>query len=174
MTNLHDFAGMLVFDKWTCNTNGRQTLFVQEPLRGGPAGRGRRRRGITTGPPYSTLMIDQGFCFQCRRMGFSRRAAARAVRAKSRLRRRHRDGIVRALARAPGKADDRARLEALDEITRQIPPAWYDDDYDALLRLLPNNSCGAVSRPGTDPGRQTIQSPAVSELDVTKPDVTHD
>jgi hypothetical protein len=21
--NLHDFAGMLVFDKWTCNTNGR-------------------------------------------------------------------------------------------------------------------------------------------------------
>jgi len=25
--NLHDFAGMLVFDKWTCNTNGRQTVF---------------------------------------------------------------------------------------------------------------------------------------------------
>jgi hypothetical protein len=28
--NLHDFAGMLVFDKWTCNTNGRQTLFMSE------------------------------------------------------------------------------------------------------------------------------------------------
>src|SRR5208282_2950642 len=28
--NLHDFAGMLVFDKWTCNTNGRQTLFFRE------------------------------------------------------------------------------------------------------------------------------------------------
>src|SRR5260370_18003141 len=28
--NLHDFAGMLVFDKWTCNTNGRQTLFFNE------------------------------------------------------------------------------------------------------------------------------------------------
>ncbi len=26
--NLHDFAGMLVFDKWTCNTNGRQTVGV--------------------------------------------------------------------------------------------------------------------------------------------------
>jgi hypothetical protein len=24
---------------------------------------------------------------------------------------------------------------ALDEINRQIPPAWYEDDYDALLRL---------------------------------------
>jgi hypothetical protein len=28
--NLHDFAGMLVFDKWTCNTNGRQTVFFYE------------------------------------------------------------------------------------------------------------------------------------------------
>jgi len=25
--NLHAFTGMLVFDKWTCNTNGRQTVF---------------------------------------------------------------------------------------------------------------------------------------------------
>src|ERR1700682_1605458 len=36
--NLHDFAGMLVFDKWTCNTNGRQTLFLAEgkgPIAGG-------------------------------------------------------------------------------------------------------------------------------------------
>jgi hypothetical protein len=24
--NLHEFAGMLVFDKWTCNTNGRRTV----------------------------------------------------------------------------------------------------------------------------------------------------
>lgn len=29
VANLHDFAGMLVFDKWTCNTNGRQTLFFR-------------------------------------------------------------------------------------------------------------------------------------------------
>jgi hypothetical protein len=25
--NLGDFCGMLVFDKWTCNTNGRQAIF---------------------------------------------------------------------------------------------------------------------------------------------------
>src|SRR5690348_4628218 len=31
--NLHDFAGMLVFDKWTCNTNGRQTIFFREDPR---------------------------------------------------------------------------------------------------------------------------------------------
>src|SRR5216683_1592103 len=28
--NLHEFAGMLAFDKWTCNTNGRQTVFFSE------------------------------------------------------------------------------------------------------------------------------------------------
>jgi len=37
-----------------------------------------------------------------------------------------RDGILCALARTPGKAD---------EITKQIPPAWYDDDFDAVLRV---------------------------------------
>jgi len=38
--NLHDFAGMLVFDKWVCNTNGRQTVFFEEAPRmgGGHAG----------------------------------------------------------------------------------------------------------------------------------------
>src|SRR5271155_2590693 len=44
VVNLHEFAGMLVFDKWTCNTNGRQTLFyLQDAARisaGGRAGQG--------------------------------------------------------------------------------------------------------------------------------------
>src|SRR5271170_2397804 len=31
VANIHDFAGMLVFDKWTCNTDGRQTLFFRSP-----------------------------------------------------------------------------------------------------------------------------------------------
>src|SRR5712692_4735646 len=62
--NLHDFAGMLVFDKWTCNTNGRQTLFYREQQdaavpRGNDRGEGGRwsednDRG------YTTVMIDQG------------------------------------------------------------------------------------------------------------------
>jgi len=28
--NLDDFLGMLVFDKWTCNTNGRQAIYFRE------------------------------------------------------------------------------------------------------------------------------------------------
>ena len=69
--NLHDFAGMLVFDKGTCNTKGRQTVFFQGPLQemGEPAGRSPEQSGQSMGVAagaqsrYRTLMIDQGFCF---------------------------------------------------------------------------------------------------------------
>ena len=43
--NLRDFMGMLVFDKWTGNTDGRQVVFV------------KRRNG------FRAFMIDNGFCF---------------------------------------------------------------------------------------------------------------
>ena len=35
VANLDAFAGVLVFDKWTCNTNGRQAVFVG-PRHGAP------------------------------------------------------------------------------------------------------------------------------------------
>src|SRR5258707_10819191 len=44
--NLHDFAGMLVFDKRTCNTTGRQTLFFRDETRPQvPHGDGTADRG---------------------------------------------------------------------------------------------------------------------------------
>jgi hypothetical protein len=43
--NHRDFMGMLVFDKWTGNTDGRQVVFVK-----------RRDR-------FRAFMIDNGFCF---------------------------------------------------------------------------------------------------------------
>jgi hypothetical protein len=43
------FLGALVFDKWTCNCDGRQVVFHR------PAG--------DEGSAYSLSMIDQGFCF---------------------------------------------------------------------------------------------------------------
>src|SRR5579871_3205823 len=30
VSNLGDFCGMLAFDKWTCNTNGRQAVFFRK------------------------------------------------------------------------------------------------------------------------------------------------
>ena len=46
--------GMLVFDKWACNTNGRQAMFFFEP------GKSRRQ----------AMMIDQGFCFNAGEWNF--------------------------------------------------------------------------------------------------------
>ena len=62
--NLHDFAGMLIFDKWTCNTNGRQTLFLADLSPTG--GMGADVEAVAPSGAfggYRTLMIDQGFCF---------------------------------------------------------------------------------------------------------------
>jgi hypothetical protein len=43
------FFGALVFDKWTCNCDGRQVIF--------------HRPAAEEKSPYSVAMIDQGFCF---------------------------------------------------------------------------------------------------------------
>src|SRR5271163_2593466 len=51
--NLQDFAGMLVFDKWTCNTDGRQVIFVRVAPR-----------------IYNVVMIDNGFCFNAAEWNF--------------------------------------------------------------------------------------------------------
>src|ERR1700720_754297 len=60
--NLHDFAGMLVFDKWTCNTNGRQTIFFrEEPRRPVPLGDAKEEAGEQPyDRDYRAAMIDQG------------------------------------------------------------------------------------------------------------------
>src|ERR1700730_5839747 len=52
--NLRDFAGMLVFDKWTCNTDGRQVVFHRE----------------ANSTNYRAMMIDQGFCFNAGEWNF--------------------------------------------------------------------------------------------------------
>jgi hypothetical protein len=53
---------MLVFDKWTCNTNGRQAIFFRD---GDGAG---RAAGAAT--RYCARMIDNGFCFNAAEWNF--------------------------------------------------------------------------------------------------------
>ena len=48
VVNIQDFARVLVLDKWTCNSDGRQAIFKHQ------ASRSRR---------YTAVFIDQGFCF---------------------------------------------------------------------------------------------------------------
>ena len=115
--NLHDFAGMLVFDKWTCNTNGRQALFFREnPL-----------------SPYRAVMIDQGFCFNAGEWNFPD-APLRGLYARNRVY----EGVTGIESFGPWleRLENRVTQRMLDEVSREIPPEWYEDDHDALYRLL--------------------------------------
>ncbi|HEV8383930.1 MAG TPA: HipA family kinase [Candidatus Acidoferrales bacterium] len=115
--NLADFAGMLVFDKWTCNTNGRQTIFFTEPGRSG----------------FTAWMIDQGFCFNAGEWNFPD-APLRGLYPRERV-----YESVRTLDSFKPWLD---RLENIDwslefdRVQEEIPPEWYEDDQGSLFRLL--------------------------------------
>jgi hypothetical protein len=121
--NLHEFAGMLVFDKWTCNTNGRQTVFFDE----------RKVERGEAAVRYKTRMIDQGFCFNAGEWSFPD-APLRGLYARNRVY----QGVTGMESFAPWLEllENRMSERVLDELGREIPPAWYEDDYDALVRLL--------------------------------------
>jgi hypothetical protein len=121
--NLHDFAGMLVFDKWTCNTNGRQTVFFLENM----------ETPGQVAAPYQTRMIDQGFCFNAGEWNFPD-APLRGLYARNRVY----AGITGMESFAPWieRLERQLTERVLDELIRPIPPEWYEDDYDTLLRLL--------------------------------------
>ena len=141
--NLHDFAGMLVFDKWTCNTNGRQTLFLadlsstsglaMDVAADGPHSSGAPGGSSVFGSAYRTLMIDQGFCFNAGDWKFPD-APLRGLYARNRayesITGMHSFGLWLE------RLEERITERVLDDISRDIPPEWYEDDYDSLLRLL--------------------------------------
>src|SRR5271166_459270 len=111
VANLHEFAGMLVFDKWTCNTNGRQTLFyvradwsANDRPAGGPAPH-------SAPPPALRGLYTRNRVYQ---------------------------GVTGMESFAPWltRLEKGLGEKVLDELSREIPPQWYADDYDALLRLL--------------------------------------
>jgi hypothetical protein len=134
VANLHDFAGMLVFDKWTCNTNGRQTLFFEDRVSPSAATPGDAAR-----PPgasvllYRTLMIDQGFCFNAGEWNFPD-APLRGLYARNRVY----EGVTGMESFRPWleRLEQRITERVLAELAGEIPPEWYTDDYDAVLRLL--------------------------------------
>lgn len=139
--NLEAFAGAMVFDKWTCNTNGRQAVFYQGPLPGpgghGPLSETQRNQspsipGDVSGGRYHATMIDHGFCFNAGEWNFPD-APLRGIYAR---------GMVYERVRGMEAFEPwMARLEKLDaqalgEAAGEIPPEWYDGDADALEGML--------------------------------------
>jgi len=120
--NRADFAGMLVFDKWTCNTDGRQVLFQRE-----------KSDSPLQAVRYKAVMIDQGLCFNCGEWNFP----------DSPIRGFYHDrdvykGILGLDSFEPwlGRLESEINLDVLVEATRGIPAEWYDFDAITLLALL--------------------------------------
>jgi hypothetical protein len=137
--NLPDFLGIFVFDKWTCNTNGRQAIFFREPEGGaGPAGAPfsvlpSLSESPIAAAPYVAMMIDHGFCFNAGEWDFPD-APLRGLYARHRVY----DRVFGMESFEPwlDRLDKHMTEAALGEEAGQIPPEWYADDWQALERLI--------------------------------------
>ena len=114
--NLNEFAGMLVIDKWTCNSNGRQAVFYKGP---------REKR-------YSATFIDQGYCFNAGEWKFID-APLRGVYARNLV-----------YGRITGWESFEPWLSRVKELDTQtiwaiaetVPPEWYGGDLGEMEMLV--------------------------------------
>ncbi len=114
--NLEAFAGMLVLDKWTCNCNGRQAVFVRKA---------RERK-------YTAVFIDQGYCFNAGEWTFPD-SPLRGVYARNEVYKEVRGwGSFGPWLPAIEQMNEDAVWAAGD----QVPPEWYENDRAALEKLL--------------------------------------
>lgn len=114
--NLKDFAGMLAFDKWTGNSNGRQAVFHRKQ---------RERK-------YTATFIDHGFCFGAGEWVFHD-APLRGVFARNTVY----AGITGWEDFEPWMTRIREiPVDRIWQIAEQIPPEWYKADVDALEKLV--------------------------------------
>jgi hypothetical protein len=125
--NVYEFAGMLVFDKWTCNTNGRQTIFfivTPEEVRRGSASPAASPSAEAGASGYKTMMIDQGFCFNAGEWNYPD-APLRGLYARNRVY----EGVTGMESFAPWtERVEKSTERVLAEVVREIPPEWYEDD----------------------------------------------
>jgi hypothetical protein len=142
--NLSDFWGVLVLDKWTCNTNGRQAIFFREPgdptsaLQAGADPEGNQSAGVDSAADYAALgytamMIDFGFCFNAGEWDFPD-APLRGLYARHRVY----EGVGGMESFEPwlARLEKQITGRVLGEEAAQIPPEWYAGDWDALERLI--------------------------------------
>lgn len=117
VVNLADFARILVLDKWTCNSDGRQAIFSRKtPL----------------SQRYTATFIDQGYCFNAGEWTFPD-SPLRGVYANNCVYNDVRgwEAFEPALSRA-----EEMDANEIWRIAADIPEEWYEGDRDGLSRLV--------------------------------------
>ncbi len=123
VVNLEDFRAILVFDKWTGNADGRQSVFYRAMVRRGP--------GLPK-PGFVASMIDHGFAFDGPNWDFPdsplqgiypRRIVYHGVRSLNDF-----QPWLDLILHFPE--------EVIDQAWKRIPPEWLEGDEESLERLL--------------------------------------
>jgi hypothetical protein len=122
--NIDDFLGIFVLDKWMCQTDKRQAIFVQQSNSGADG---------TPGNAYQAMMIDYGFCFNGGDWNFPD-APLHSLYANRRVY----QGVVGIESFSPwlDRLETRLSLSALYEDAQQVPSEWYCDDDETWKRLI--------------------------------------
>ncbi|MDA1315328.1 MAG: hypothetical protein O2968_18510 [Acidobacteria bacterium] len=130
--NLEAFRGMVAFDKWVSNANGRQAVFFRDQARRWLSPDDQSSAFAPRALAYAANMIDHGFAFNAQNWEFpdsperglySRREVYRDVAGL--------DDFQPWLGRI-----EECPAEVLDDAAKRIPPAWYEGDDDALYAML--------------------------------------
>ena len=132
--NRNAFLGVLVFDKWVNNINGRQAIFFRDR-----AGRWLASSGVVNGkntpprqPVYVVNMIDHGFAFNAQHWKF-----ADSPERGLYMRREVYENVTGFESFEPWLTLAReCPPEVLDDAYKRIPPEWLGADYTALEDLL--------------------------------------
>lgn len=159
LENPADFLGMIVFDKWTGNTDGRQVSFVPNDSR----------------TLSRVTMIDQGYCFAGQDWAF-RDGALQGI---SYFRNMYRQVAgLEDFEPWLNRLEREINFEMLKHAAESVPPQWYRYDHSALCQLLGqlDQRRGLVRAlvrsslqrlPDVFPGARSEQRPAASPADIS-------
>lgn len=117
ISNLRDFLGMLVFDKWICNIDNRQAVLMRE----------------AEDDRLVAVMIDNGGCFNGTNWtfpDFPTRGLVCGVQSYHYV--KSIDDLEPWLSRLERETD----ISVLRQIGEMVPEEWYDGAKDSLDRLL--------------------------------------
>jgi len=114
--NVCDFAGALVFDKWTCNSDLRQAAFWRKS---------REKK-------FTAIFIDQGYCFNAQEWNFPD-APLRGVFIRNDVY----WGITGWESFEPWITSvEQMSVDMIAHCAEGIPPEWYGHDADGLSSLI--------------------------------------
>jgi hypothetical protein len=122
--NINEFLGIFVFDKWTCQTDKRQAIFMRQSTPG--AGNKSEKR-------YEAVMIDQGFCFDGASWSFPD-APLHSLYANRCVY----ESVIGIEAFDPwlDRLESGLTLSTLYDVATHVPSEWYGEDHEAWEGLI--------------------------------------